>query len=124
MPRKSAQDLTSPTSSVRAPDLETLPPRDERTYLWVTFSKGDKNAQQTAFAGLNGQFFNYPRGKKCLVPKEVIEGPFADALQTNIETHDDNTISLSEESAFPYQVHGEATPDEVSEYFSKGRAFN
>lgn len=120
MARISAQDRISPESA-RSPDLEQLPPRDQRTYLWVTFSKGDKNAQTTAFAGLNGQFFNYPRGKKCLVPKEVMEGPFANALQVNIETHDDNTITESEEQAFPYQIHKEATPDEVTEYFSKGR---
>lgn len=121
MARKSAAD-TSVVSELST-DLTRLPPRAHRTYVWVTFSQGDKNADKTAFAGLNGEFFNYPRGKRCLVPKDVLEGCFAPAIQVNIETHDDNTRSESEEAAFPYQTHGEATPEQVAEYFAKDHVF-
>lgn len=117
MPRKSISNIG--IQPVRAMDVDRLPPREQRTYIWVVFSKGDKNAPATAFAGLNGEFFNYPRGQKCLVPKEVLEGCFGNAVERVIETYDDNTYSETEQAAFPYQTYGEATPEQVAEYFAQ-----
>ena len=110
------------TKSVAPPrevgSMAQLPPREERTYHKITFSKGDKNADQTVFVGLNGSFFRYPRGVRCMVPLEVI-GVLNDAIQRNIDTTDGTATIETEEQAYTFQDHGTATSDEVAAYFAQ-----
>lgn len=98
--------------------MAQLPPREERTYHKITFSKGDKNADQTVFVGLNGQFFRYPRGARCMVPEAVI-AVLNDAVQKNIDTTDGTETIITEEQAYTFQDHGIATPEEVAAYFAQ-----
>ena len=110
------------TKSVAPPreagNMAQLPPREERIYHKVTFTSGDKNADQTVFVGLNGQFFRYPRGSRCMVPEAVID-VLNDAVQKNIDTTDGTATIITEEQAYTFQDHGTATSDEVAAYFAQ-----
>ncbi len=99
--------------------LTTLPAdRYERKYQWVTFASGKAGEEKTVFVGLNGQFFRYPRGKRVLVPLDVINGVLKNA-QVGVGNGNADAPEFTEEPAYPYQVHGDASNEEVDAYFAK-----
>ena len=113
--------MPRPLKSQDAPaivGLEQLPPREQRTYQRVIFSKSDKNADATVPAVLNGQFFRYPRGVECLVPNEVID-VLNNAVIRNIDTTDGTATIETEEQAYTFQIKGVASPSEVAEHFAQ-----